>query len=337
MPAKVITVFNNKGGVGKTTLLCNLASYLSLKEGKRVIVVDADPQCNATIYSLSEKTFLPIYEGKGQTIQSFLEPLKKGKGYSKSDFSPIVVNRFGFSLIAGDPGLALSEDLLASDWKTAIAGDERGLRTSFVFGELFKRYEQDFDYIFVDVSPSLGAINRSVLIASDYFLMPMSSDIFSLMAVSNIGLAVSKWRRDLTKALEQYKEEEGSLFTIGSTTTDWKLRFCGYVTQQYTAKSVRGTRVPVKAYDKVIKKMGPAIKKEIVDKLNDQLGLDYLLGTVPNLNSIIPLSQNANAPIFDLKWSDGVVGAHFDKVKDAENIMSSMAKKLESNLLRLNQ
>jgi len=47
---KSIVVFNNKGGVGKTTLLCNLASFLSIKRGKRVLIIDADPQCNSSTY-----------------------------------------------------------------------------------------------------------------------------------------------------------------------------------------------------------------------------------------------------------------------------------------------
>jgi cellulose biosynthesis protein BcsQ len=55
-----VTVFNNKGGVGKTTLLCNLAAYLAQEKGKRVLIVDADPQCNATIYLFREERVVEI-------------------------------------------------------------------------------------------------------------------------------------------------------------------------------------------------------------------------------------------------------------------------------------
>ena len=51
---KAIAMFNNKGGVGKTTVLCNLASWLSLNEHKKVLVIDADPQCNTTTYVLDD-------------------------------------------------------------------------------------------------------------------------------------------------------------------------------------------------------------------------------------------------------------------------------------------
>ena len=56
-----IAFFNNKGGVGKTTLLCNLAGYLSRKCGKKILVIDADPQCNTTSYVLEEDNFYSFY------------------------------------------------------------------------------------------------------------------------------------------------------------------------------------------------------------------------------------------------------------------------------------
>lgn len=332
---KVIAVFNNKGGVGKTTLLCNLASYLSNFEHRRVLVVDADPQCNATTYMLPEEVLEPLYESKEQdTIQAFINSLKRGKGYSDVLFQPTPCSRFRVDLVPGDPALALSEDLLAADWKQAVSGDARGLQTTFVFEDLFQRFRK-YDYVFVDVSPSLGAINRSVLLAADFFMMPMSSDIFSLMAIKNIALAMSRWQRDLEKAIHQYKEEEGSAFAVGDRDISWHLQFCGYVTQQYTAKAVRGVREPVKAYDRIIRKMGPTIEREIVERFGQDHDLEYQLGSIPNLNSIIPLSQNANAPIFDLASSDGIVGAHFEKVRDARDLLGHLASNLEVNLKSL--
>ncbi|MDO5425483.1 MAG: ParA family protein, partial [Eubacteriales bacterium] len=58
---KAISIFNNKGGVGKTTLLCNLAAYMQKRLGKKVLVIDADPQCNTTTYVLDEEQFINVY------------------------------------------------------------------------------------------------------------------------------------------------------------------------------------------------------------------------------------------------------------------------------------
>lgn len=329
---KTITIFNNKGGVGKTTFLCNLAAFMSSRQRKRVLIVDADPQCNATVYLLEDNKIEEIYEGKKHdTIDTFFDPLRKGKGYLNKDFKTLHSPRFQVDLIAGDPKLALSEDLLASDWKSGSSGDPRGLQTTFVFWDIFKQFE-NYDYMFIDVGPSLGAINRSVLLASDFFVMPMSSDIFSLMAVQNISLSLGTWKKTLEKGLNNYHEAEGEEYSIREQNVGWRLRFLGYVNQQYTAKAVRGVRQPVKAYDRIIKQAPKLIKKELIDKFAGTDELTYKLGDIPNLHSVVPLSQSAKAPIFDLKGHDGVVGAHFAKVMEAENIYGDIANHVLKNI-----
>lgn len=328
-----IAIFNNKGGVGKTTFLCNLAAYFTLNQRKRVLVVDADPQCNATVYSLRETEVQELYAGsRSSTIDVFFDPLRRGKGYLSNGYSPTTTPRFGYDLVPGDPRLALSEDLLAADWTTGSSGDPRGLQTSFVFKDLLQRFG-DYDIVLFDVGPSLGALNRAVLVASDFFIMPMSSDIFSVMAISNISTALKKWRRSLEKGLSDYETEEGSSYTVGDESVCWRLQFLGYVTQQYTAKRVRGVRQPVSAYDKILRRAPSLIKRDLIDNFSSLRPAGaYKLGEIPNLHSVVPLSQSAHAPIFKLKGSDGVVGAHFAKVKDTEKIYSGIAQEIVNNL-----
>jgi cellulose biosynthesis protein BcsQ len=207
-----ITIFNNKGGVGKTTLLCNLASYLAIRKKKRVLIIDADPQCNATTYLLEEELLIPIYDKREGTIYDVIIPLSRGKGYFKEVLPIIKSPGFRVDVLPGDPRLALAEDLLAADWISAKSGAPRGLQTTSVFAHLLTRcrkYEtrcRKYDYVFFDVGPSLGAINRAVLIASDFFLLPMSSDIFSLRAIENISQSLLAWRKGIDGGLAQYKD-----------------------------------------------------------------------------------------------------------------------------------
>ncbi|MGD7302784.1 ParA family protein, partial [Ralstonia pseudosolanacearum] len=192
---KSICVFNNKGGVGKTTLLANLAAYLALDLEMKILVVDADPQCNATAYMLRESLLEKYYKSREDTatINHLITSLKRSKGYA-----PVPTVRsegFGVDLVLGDPKFSLAEDFLAKDWGDAIGGEERGLKTTFLFSALLSWARiEEYDYVFFDVGPSLGAINRTVLLACDYFILPMSSDIFSLRGLQNIQLAIGSWK-----------------------------------------------------------------------------------------------------------------------------------------------
>ena len=204
---KSTAIFNNKGGVGKTTLLCNLAAFLALEKGKKVLVIDADPQCNATQLSFDDDETERLYESSSTfTIYNVIHPLSLGKGYTQS-VQTIPRTEFGFDILIGDPRLSLKEDLLARDWSQAVGGEARGLRTSFLFVELLTRFS-DYDYVFFDVGPSLGSINRAVLLACNFFISPMTIDIFSLKAVENIRISIENWKKQLKTALDNLQDSD---------------------------------------------------------------------------------------------------------------------------------
>ncbi|MGO0063850.1 ParA family protein [Brevibacillus fluminis] len=325
---RAIAMFNNKGGVGKTTLVCNLVSYLSLRLGKRILVIDADPQCNTTINILPEEQFERFYyKREGFTIYDILRPLHRGQGYSeKINFYP--VEKFGVDFLIGDPRLSLMEDLLSNDWKDATSGEPRGLRTTLVFSDLLRKCE-DYDYVFFDMGPSLGSLNRAILLACDFFLTPMSLDIFSLLALENIGQTMDAWRRRFSQGIENNLDPDA----IEGLRKEFNIKFVGYVTQQYTAKTVDGVRRPVKAFDQILDSLPIVLKQELIDKVNGDIkGIQYELGSIPNLHSLIPISQSAHKPIFDLEYKDGVVGAHFSKVEEFNQIIHEISIHLLRNM-----
>lgn len=329
---KSIAFFNNKGGVGKTTLVTNLAAYLAIEKKKRVLIIDADPQCNATQAMFSDNFIDKKYASKNNfTIYKVVQPLASGKGYSASldvDHS----SRFGIDVLVGDPRLALSEDVLARDWSTAVSGDTRGLRTTLLFCELLGRCK-DYDYVLFDVSPSLGAINRAVLVACDYFVSPMSVDIFSLRALENISSALETWSKQLTRGLQDNAEPDD----LPIQSYDWRLRFAGYVSQQYIAKkNAEGEARPVAAYEKISKRIPDLVYEHFIGANKSPLSIsDYALGSIPTLHSIIPIAQNARAPVFSIGAKDGVVGSHFLKVRELKGTFEGIASRLEHNLTAL--
>jgi len=327
---KSIVVFNNKGGVGKTSLLCNIASYLKIKKDKRILVIDADPQCNATTYMFPYDEIEEIYKTEN-TIYKIIRPLQRGKGYLRSDLPIIASPNFKVDVIPGDTQLSLTEDFLSKDWLDGKSGDYRGLQTTLLFKDLLEKLKDDYDYIFFDVGPSLGALNRSVLAASDFYIVPMSSDIFSLQALENISKSLTEWKKQLDRGLEDYKIRELEEFKINNNPISWNLQFAGYITQQYTAKTVNGVKRPVNAYEKIIKKIPSAIQKYLIANNSIQLKVTQL-GEITNLNSLIPLSQSSSVPIFNLKSENGVVGAHFNKVKEFDNTLFDIITNLTLNI-----
>ncbi|CAA0080297.1 Chromosome partitioning protein ParA [Halioglobus japonicus] len=322
---KSIGFFNNKGGVGKTTLLCNLAGSLAIKHEKNILVIDADPQCNASAYLLDEETLQSILMDENHySVDAFYEPIRRGQGYP--DATPTIVKseRFCVDLIVGDPKLSIREDLLATDWAATRNGEPRGFQTTYAFRELVSRFES-YDYVLIDMGPSLGALNRSVLLGVDYFLMPLSVDIFSMMAVENIIKSLTSWRSALEDAIQRHHKEEGYNFQIAGEDVDWTLNFAGHVVQQYRAKKKEGKRQAVVAFERIIDKQ----RTELVE-LCRFFGVDSAeadLGEVPTLSSVVPLSQQAHAPIFDLGSKDGVVGAHYTRVSEAAEFFHAISQK----------
>ncbi len=322
---KSIGFFNNKGGVGKTTLLCNLAASLSIKHNKKVLVIDADPQCNASAYLLPEENLQEILmDDQHFSIDSFYEPIRRGRGYPNNLPTIVRSDRFRVDLIVGDPKLSIREDLLATDWAATRNGDPRGFQTTYAIKELISRLNQ-YDYILVDMGPSLGALNRSVLLAVDYFLMPLSVDIFSMMAVENIIKSLDSWKNALEDAVERHNREEGEYFQIADQNVCWNLNFAGYVMQQYRAKTKDGIRQAVGAFERIIFK-----QKEEIEQLCRFFDVEPSaaeLGEIPTLSSVVPLSQQAHAPIFDLGAKDGVVGAHYVRVAEAGEFFLKISEK----------
>lgn len=327
-----IAVFNNKGGVGKTTFLCNIASYYSIKKAKKVLVIDADPQCNATTYLFSDDEIKKhYYELLTPTIYDYIYPFKDGGDIKNVNI--VFSEGFNVDVVLGDTRLAMAEDFLGGEWAHYTNSIGRSLKSiSFIKRILFE-VKDKYDYVFIDMGPSLGILNRIIILLTDGFLIPMSSDIFSLRAIENISLSINKWKKDFQKILVEYKEEEGRDFELFGNIVSTDPRFWGYVTQQYTSRTRNGVKQAVKAFDEIIQQIPDKISILLLPYYEGFLTKEMLnIGMIQNYNSLIPMSQTAHHPIFALDSNDGVLGAHFSKVDEFNQLMEKLSMNIDKNI-----
>ena len=338
---KSVAMFNNKGGVGKTTLLCNLAAYLAKSMQKRVLVVDCDPQCNSTQLIMGETFAARFYWDDHQesctTIADILQPIQDGDSSISDQFQPISsnLNRFGVDLVAGHPSLSFLEDKLSVAWGEVSAGEIGGYRKTNWARSLCATVGARYDIILFDVGPSLGAINRSVLLGCENFITPMGTDIFSILGIRNI----SKW---LSEAIRTY---EHGVARCEEKTPGGMARFniparpsisdgfAGYTLNQYLTKSKGGQRIATDRYEDIIKKV-PGEIEDLREKYGREglTGEDLKLGDVPHLYSLIPLAQTRAAPIIELAGGDGIVGSQYKMVESYRKIISKISANFATNV-----
>lgn len=340
---QTLCFFNNKGGVGKTTLITNIASYLATALGLKVLLVDLDPQCNTTQLIVPEEEQEALFgdeKGAG-TILSVIEPIQFGDPII-SAVLPLRApadNKFGVSLLPGHPSLSLFEDTLSTAWLGIGSSLPVGLRQSLWIEQLKTNLKNGFDLVFIDVGPSFGALNRTVLLGADYFVSPLGCDLFSIIGIKNIGLWLMENKDTLSKGLARMEEERGkeALERYGLVPTEIHFaEFVGYTVLQYITKSKGGVRRPTEAFEKFRRVIPKVVEDALKTSMPNALTIvDCDLGDVPNMYSIVPLSQYAQKPIHLLQGSDGLAGAAFAQHQGYVEFIKNLALRLHANLKAL--
>lgn len=325
--APILTFFNNKGGVGKTSLVYHLGWMLS-KMRKRVLFVDLDPQANLTAALLAEGDIETLWQdvGHGNTIFDCVTPLSGVGDIRNPTLQKIADDLY---LLPGDISLAKFEDTLSEVWPDSMNDSNlyRPLRILSSFWSVMCAAASQIaaDIVLVDVGPHLGAINRSVLIATDFVAIPLAADLFSLQGLRNLGGALQSWKRLWSKRLSNWNEnpESGSMpleLPAG------RMMPIGYLCQQ---PSIRLDR-PVKAYDKWIHRMPEVYHRSVLgedDFVGDENDAE-LLATIKHYRSLIPMGQELRKPIFDLTPADGAAGSHAAAAHRAYDDFNALAQKI---------
>ncbi len=322
MAKPVFTFFNNKGGVGKTTLVFHVAHMFS-ELGWRVLAMDADPQANLTSAFLGEEDLEEIWpddDSRPKTIYGAVRPLMDRSG----DIGPAMPIEIGerLHLLAGDLTLSRFEDLLSSEWPKALELDAGAFRVLSSFWRLAQdgARQIDADLILLDVGPNLGAINRAALIASDHVIIPLAPDLFSLQELRNLGPTLRDWRRE-------WKERRNRTPKLNFDLPEGAMTPMGYVVMQHTERLKR----PARANDRWMKKIPGEYLRSVLgrSKNTPPFAIDrHRLGSLKHFRSLAPLAHEKRKPMFALTPADGAVGSHVQAVQRVEVAFRELTKRI---------
>jgi hypothetical protein len=235
----------------------------------------------------------------------------------------------------GHPRFSLLEDPLSLAWTELPSGKAGGFRVSNWLRTYLETVRNLYDVVFVDVSPSLGSLNRSALLACDYFVAPLGADAFSLLGIRNISRWMTGWIEYYQVGLEQSERLNPGALTKFNVQRSIPIKggFIGYTVQQYIAKARAGERRPTKAYERILSDIPLEVSNYLATFSSVDKNLDLHLGDVPNIYSLIPLAQSSNAPIIALKAKDGLVGSQFNQAATYREIIGNLAVKINSRIV----
>lgn len=306
-----IAIFNNKGGVGKTTYLYHIANLIA-DSGKKVLMVDCDSQCNLTSYSLWDSQIKQAWSDSGNSIYKVIEPIATGTGDLRKR-KPLKINDFLY-LVPGDIDLSIFEDRLGETWASAST-QEISLRAQIAIYRYiqFAANKLDIEYVFIDMGPNLGALNRSVLGGCDYFITPLSPDLFSIKGSQNLGNKFLLWSEEWERNLAKWRKQGFQGLPNA------KPKFLGYVTQQHNLRSnsegmtngwkIFGNQVDEAVIKNIVQKLKPL--GQVVESKN------YHLSAIPNLHSLIPYSLAAKKPVYKCTSREGLTGSHISRARES--------------------
>lgn len=318
---KMIAVFNNKGGVGKTNLCWNIADTLA-RRGKHVLLVDFDPQCNLSIAMLGEQTFVDKLPSEnipyGKTLRAYLQRFLQSTGGEEIFLHQGLATHPNVHLIAGDFWLNSYADSLS------VGGDllsGTGLSKYLVLRRMVSEAErvrgQAFDYILVDLPPSFGALVRATFYSTDYFLVPCTSDNFSVYCVGLIGQMIPAFVRDWASGLARFKEVNPHYPDFDAY---GKPVFAGWIFNAFDTARQRRTRAElaagaapkprqlVRADQTFHDRLVSAISTDLVAKLQSAaLGYNGVASNLP-ANHLVGDIEDANVLIQNSLWQSVPLG-----------------------------
>jgi len=319
-----IAFFNNKGGVGKTTLVYHLAwAYADL--GVRVLAVDLDPQSNLTGLSVAEERLEALWgddPAERRSVYGAVSPILEGLGDIGEAHTEALGERL--HVMVGDVLLAGFEAKLAETWPKCLDKDVAAFRAQSAFARLIKRAVERVgaQVVLIDVGPNLGAINRAALLAARWVVTPLGADFFSIQGLRNLGPVLHDWREEWA---ERRKKNPSKAVALPGG----EMQPAGYIVTQ---QNLHGGEVS-NAYRKWLERLPTEYANLIAAQRSEEgtaleLAEPWELGLVKHYRSLMAMAHSARKPVFHLKAADGALGAHATAAQRAGGEFRALARKI---------
>lgn len=338
--AKILCLFNHKGGVSKTTTTFNLGWAIATL-GKKVLIVDADPQCNLTGMVLGfEGTdeFDDFYKANpDRNLCSALAPVFSPSQSALQAAKVVGTSRAGLWLLPGHIDLSNFEAQMAVAFTTAVALPALSNLPGAV-GALLRMSAQQHqvDLVLVDMSPSIGAFNQSIFLGADYFFVPTSPDYFCLLAVDSLSKVLPRWN----SSAGQFRS--GVTYALPANGP----KFIGMISQKYRPRSGG----PAKSFQRWIDEIKNRVSSTLVPALAAQ-GMTvteseftgasaedtpFNLANIADFNSLIAKSQEQQKPPFALSDRElGEAGHVLDTMKKSRDDFRAVFTALARSVVKL--
>lgn len=269
--------------------------------GRRVLLVDTDPQCNLTSYLVADDVVDDLLDQsdtpEGRTVWTAVKPVSDATG-GVHTVVPIETGISNLFLLPGDIRLSEFETDLAEFWGQCLQRKMRGFRGTMALSGLISELADDLDadYVFFDSGPNIGPLNRVIVLDCDHLVVPVACDLFSLRALKTLGRTLVSWIQDWATIADLAPEEIDLL--------PGRPNFLGYVPE--------GFRVYGGEMSKEYSKFRSRIEKEIhgqivmlLNRIDPSLASgrlrDFRLGEIKNFGALVPSSQKDGLPLYEVK------------------------------------
>ena len=335
--AKVICMFNHKGGVSKTTSSYHLGWMLA-DRGKRVLLVDADSQCNLTNICLGEDDFEQFYlDNPDRNLKGGLLPAFSAKPVMLEAVDCVQVrSKEDLLLLPGSFELSEYEVSLGVSFtlsETMITLKNLPGSFSYLIDKTAEKYA--VDYVLVDMNPSLSAINQALLVSSDYFVVPNAPDNFSTMAIRSLAEVLPKWEKWAVRARSVFAD---AYYPLPSNTP----KFLGTIVQGFNIRKGQ----PTKPNRELIKKLNETVRTYFVPALaRENMMLpderynnsDYSLCEISDFQSLNSIYQTSGVPVFALPDSLLGVGTVLSQYQETRKRFQDLFAGLADQVITMTQ